>query len=120
MQHLGGLESIYAQLDAVAELPIRGAKSHASKLEGAKADADLSYELATIKTDCDLGLAKGDLDSSPSDQEAMIALFRELEFKTWLDTLLQGTDGAQLPAAGQQAEGSYRVPSLDRRASRSR
>ena len=105
LQHLGGLESIYAQLDAVAELPIRGAKSLASKLEGAKADADLSYELATIKTDCDLGLAKGDLDSSPSDQEAMIALFRELEFKTWLDALLQGTDGAQLPAAGQQAEG---------------
>jgi DNA polymerase-1 len=67
LQHLGGLDSIYAQLDAVAELPIRGAKGLAAKLEGAKSDAELSYELATIKTDCELGLAEGDLDSDPPD-----------------------------------------------------
>ena len=51
LQHLGGLDAIYAQLDAVVELPIRGAKSLGTKLEGAKGDAELSYELATIKTD---------------------------------------------------------------------
>ncbi len=94
LQHLGGLDSIYAQLDAVAELPIRGAKGLAAKLEGAKSDAELSYELATIKTDCELGLAEGDLDSDPPDQDALITLFRELEFKTWLDALLKGGNDA--------------------------
>jgi len=103
LQHLGGLDSIYAQLDAVAELPIRGAKGLAAKLEGAKSDAELSYELATIKTDCELGLAEGDLDSDPPDQDALIALFRELEFKTWLDALLKGgNDAAAL--SGRMAE----------------
>jgi len=102
LQHLGGLDSIYAQLDAVAELPIRGAKGLAAKLEGAKSDAELSYELATIKTDCELGLAEGDLDSDPPDQDALITLFRELEFKTWLDALLKG--GSDVASSGETAE----------------
>jgi len=102
LQHLGGLDSIYAQLDAVAELPIRGAKGLAAKLEGAKSDAELSYELATIKTDCELGLAEGDLDSDPPDQDALITLFRELEFKTWLDALLKG--GNDAASSGETAE----------------
>ena len=102
LQHLGGLDSIYAQLDAVAELPIRGAKGLAAKLEGAKSDAELSYELATIKTDCELGLAEGDLDSDPPDQDALITLFRELEFKTWLDALLKGGDDTA--SSGETAE----------------
>ncbi len=102
LQHLGGLDSIYAQLDAVAELPIRGAKGLAAKLEGAKSDAELSYELATIKTDCELGLAEGDLDSDPPDQAALITLFRELEFKTWLDALLKG--GNDVASSGETAE----------------
>ena len=93
LQHLGGIDAIFNQLEAVPDLPIRGAKSLATKLANAKEDAELSYELATIKTDCDLGLGEGDLDSSPPDQEALIGLFRDLEFKTWLDALLQGTDG---------------------------
>ena len=103
LQHLGGIDSIYAQLDAVAELPIRGAKGLAAKLEGAKSDAELSYELATIKTNCQLRLAEGDLDSSPPDQDALITLFRELEFKTWLDALQKGgNDAAAL--SGETAE----------------
>ncbi len=105
LQHLGGLDAIYGQLDAVAELPIRGAKSLATKLEAAKSDAELSYELATIKMDCELGLVAGDLDSSPPDQEALIALFRELEFKSWLDALLQGADDTATHEPGEEAQG---------------
>ncbi len=93
LQHFGGIDSIYERLDAVVDLPIRGAKSLAAKLEGARGDAELSYELATIKTDCNLALAEGDLDSSPPDHETLAGLFRELEFKTWLEALLKG-DGA--------------------------
>ena len=93
LQHFGGIDSMYERLDAVVDLPIRGAKSLAAKLEGARGDAELSYELATIKTDCNLALAEGDLDSSPPDHETLVGLFRELEFKTWLEALLKG-DGA--------------------------
>ena len=98
LQHLGGIDSIYEQLDAVVGLPIRGAKSLAAKLDEARGDAELSYELATIKTDCDLGLAEGDLDSSPPDNDALLGLFRELEFKTWLETLLK-VDEATAPGS---------------------
>ena len=103
LQHLGGIDAIYERLDAVADLPIRGAKSLAAKLEGARGDAELSYELATIKTDCDLELAEGDLDSSPLDDEALVELFRELEFKTWLEALLKGGGATAAGAAGKDA-----------------
>lgn len=112
LQHLGGIDTIYAQLDAVAELPVRGAKSLAVKLADAKGNAELSYELATIKLDCDLGLSPGDLDSNPPDQEALIALFRELEFKSWLEALLQGADDtvAHAPQKASEGDGSTAVP----------
>ena len=103
LQHLGGIDAIYERLDAVADLPIRGAKSLAAKLEGARGDAELSYELATIKTDCDLELAEGDLDSSPLDNEALVELFRELEFKTWLEALLKGGGATATGTAGKDA-----------------
>ena len=103
LQHFGGIDSIYERLDAVVDLPIRGAKSLAAKLEGARGDAELSYELATIKTDCNLALAEGDLDSSPPDNEALIGLFRELEFKTWLEALLTGGGATAAGAAGKGA-----------------
>ena len=103
LQHLGGIDAIYERLDAVADLPIRGAKSLAAKLEGARGDAELSYELATIKTDCDLELAEGDLDSSPLDYEALVELFRELEFKTWLEALLKGGGATATGTAGKDA-----------------
>ena len=103
LQHLGGIDAIYERLDAVADLPIRGAKSLAAKLEGARGDAELSYELATIKTDCDLELAEGDLDPSPLDDEALVELFRELEFKTWLEALLKGDGATATGTAGKDA-----------------
>ena len=109
LQHLGGVSSIYAQLSAVAALPIRGAKSVANKLEMARDDAELSYTLATIKTDCDLGLEAEDLISRAPDIEALVALFRQLEFKTWLEALLAGNDGATDLAAPTDEGGAPEV-----------
>lgn len=102
LQHLGGMTAIYQQLDAVAALPIRGAKSLAGKLQLAQAEAVLSYELATIKTDCELGLKVGALNSTPPDNEALIALFRDLEFKNWLEALLDNGLGAMVEAASNE------------------
>ena len=88
LQHLGGISDIYSQLDRVAELPIRGAKSLGEKLSASKEMAELSYVLATIKTDCELALSESDLRSSSPDTDHLIELYRDLEFKSWLDELL--------------------------------
>ena len=88
LQHLGGISDIYSQLDRVAELPVRGAKSLGEKLSASKEMAELSYVLATIKTDCELALSESDLRSSSPDADRLIDLYRDLEFKSWLDELL--------------------------------
>ena len=98
LQNLGGISDIYAQLDRVAELPIRGAKSLGEKLSASKEMAELSYVLATIKTDCELALSESDLRSSSPDNDRLIELYRDLEFKSWLDELLSPGLFADSPA----------------------
>ena len=88
LQNLGGVSDIYTNLDRVPELPVRGAKSLGDKLLVSQEMAELSYILATIKTDCDLELTDADLISSAPDSERLIELYRDLEFKAWLDELL--------------------------------
>ena len=88
LQNLGGVSDIYTQLDRVPELPVRGAKSLGDKLLASQEMAELSYVLATIKTDCELELDESDLRSSAPNHERLIELYRDLEFKSWLDELL--------------------------------
>lgn len=85
----GGLEVLYASLDKVPELPIRGAKGLPAKLEENREQAFLSYQLATIKTDVELDVEIDKLYPGEPQREALIALYRELEFKNWLDDLLR-------------------------------
>ena len=98
LENLGGISDIYAQLDRVAELPIRGAKSLGEKLSASKEMAELSYVLATIKTDCELALSESDLRSASPDTDRLIELYRDLEFKSWLDELLSPGLFADSPA----------------------
>ena len=85
---LGGIDSIYSNLEKVADLEVRGAKSLGAKLEASRDDAELSYRLATIKTDCDLSLAPNQLKTVPANEEALVQWFKELEFKSWLSDAL--------------------------------
>ncbi len=48
LSKFGTLEEVYTQLDAVRELPLRGAKGLADKLAEHKASAELSFKLATV------------------------------------------------------------------------
>lgn len=91
---LGGLETLFANLDRVAELNIRGAKSLAAKLEAYKEQAFLSYQLATIKTDVGLELNLEDLVPGEQDKKALLALFQELEFKSWVTEVEAGSEPA--------------------------
>ena len=91
LQNLGGLTDIYANLDRVAELPVRGAGKLGAKLAEHKEGAELSYRLATIKTDCELALSEQDLHSREPDRDGLTEWYRELEFKGWLSEALTDT-----------------------------
>ena len=83
----GGLDKLYSNLDKVAELPIRGAKSLPAKLEEHREMAYLSYTLATIKLDVPLQLSYAELMPAEVDSVALTSLYEELEFHGWLDEL---------------------------------
>ncbi len=87
LQGLGGLDSIYANLGKVADLEFRGAKKMHEKLEANRELAFLSYELATIKLDVELQQGPQDLLMQPQDSEELLALFKEMEFKSWVNEL---------------------------------
>lgn len=87
LQGIGGLDSIYDRLDEVAELSFRGAKTTSAKLVENKELAYLSYELATIKTDVKLPLRVTELQNASPDQNQLLTLFTEMEFKTWVTDL---------------------------------
>ena len=83
----GGLDVLYANLDKVPELPIRGAKTLPAKLLEQREMAYLSYELATIKLDVPLAVQIDDLHMGAVDVPALVEVYRELEFKSWVDQL---------------------------------
>ncbi|WP_460119341.1 DNA polymerase I [Pseudomonas sp. S2_C03] len=81
----GGLTELYAKLDIVPTLPIRGAKTLPAKLEEHKEMAFLSYALATIKIDVPLDIGLDDLQMGRPDHDALAELYTLLEFKSWFD-----------------------------------
>jgi DNA polymerase I len=108
LQGLGSLDDIYADLDKVAELSLRGAKSLGRKLAEQEDKARLSYQLATIKTDVELPFTPGDLAAGEPDSDALVELYTRLEFKGWLEELLgEGTAPAPATAAGEIDRDGY-------------
>ena len=81
----GGLTELYAQLDIVPTLPIRGAKTLPAKLEEHKEMAFLSYQLATIKIDVPLDIGLDDLQMDKPDHDKLAELYTLLEFKSWFE-----------------------------------
>ena len=92
LQSIGSMAEIYANLDKVAELPIRGAKKLGDKLLAEKEMADLSYRLATIKTDVVLDITPEQLTLGASNNEQLTEYFGRYEFKRWLNEVMNGAD----------------------------
>lgn len=92
LQGIGSMAEIYANLDKVAELPIRGAKKLGDKLLAEKEMADLSYRLATIKTDVDLDITPKQLTLGASNNDKLTEYFGRYEFKRWLNEVMNGAD----------------------------
>jgi DNA polymerase-1 len=105
LQGLGSLDEIYSQLDKVAGLEFRGAKTMGAKLEAERDKAYLSYTLATIKTDVELDVGPADLANAEPDRENLLEWYRRLEFRSWIEELSTDED---LPPASD-IETDYEV-----------
>ncbi|WP_063912370.1 DNA polymerase I [Pseudomonas sp. p21] len=108
----GGLSDLYANLDKVPTLAIRGAKTLPAKLEEHRDAAFLSYELATIKVDVPLDIEVDALVCGEPDREALLALYTEMEFKSWVaevqrDAARAGDDIAPVAEPAAKVEPRY-------------
>ena len=101
----GGLREVYDNLDKVAGLSVRGAKSLAAKLEEHREAAFLSYELATIKIDVPLDIEVEALVCGEPDRDALLALYTEMEFRSWIADVQRDAarSGEPLPEAVEAA-----------------
>ncbi|USD65212.1 DNA polymerase I [Vibrio sp. SCSIO 43136] len=93
LQGIGGLKDLYERLDDIAPLGFRGSKTMAKKLTDNKENAELSYQLATIKLDVELEMTPQDLVKQPPNKDELIQHFGKLVFKSWLNELLEGGTG---------------------------
>ncbi|EMH4105956.1 DNA polymerase I [Serratia marcescens] len=105
LQGIGGLDALYGNLENIATLSFRGAKTMAAKLEQNKEVAYLSYKLATIKTDVELDLTCADLTVSAPDVDTLQQLFKQYEFKRWLADVEAGVWLENKKGAGAKAAG---------------
>ncbi|KMW72668.1 DNA polymerase I [Photorhabdus luminescens subsp. luminescens] len=90
LQGIGGMDDIFANLDKIAGLSFRGAKTLADKIVQHKDVAYLSYKLATIKTDVELDKTCVALSVKELDTEKLHQLFSRYEFKRWLSDVANG------------------------------
>jgi DNA polymerase-1 len=58
----------------------------------------MSYELATIRLDCDTGISIDDLEQGESDQTALAAYYREYGFTRWYDEVGDSGNALVKPA----------------------
>lgn len=99
LQGIGSMKEIYANLDQVATLSFRGAKTFAPKLAAEKETAELSYLLATIKTDVSLELRHDQLLTQPQQRDQLLELFGRYEFKRWLNEVMNDANPVTQTAA---------------------
>lgn len=90
LQGLGSLDDIYQQLDNIATLSFRGAKTLGAKMAEHEKVAKLSYKLATIKTDVELDKTFDDLVVNEPNLDQLLDMFTRYEFKRWISDLQNG------------------------------
>ncbi|MGQ8367044.1 DNA polymerase I [Glaciecola sp. 1036] len=110
---IGGVKAIYDNLEKIAELDFRGAKTMANKMAEYKEQALLSYELATIKTDLSLEYKPDSLQMQEMDRATLKELFTELEFKKWLAEVSGEEKDYIEEAIGSKSESSSSTTSVD-------
>lgn len=111
LQGIGSIEKLYQNLDDIAALGFRGSKTMAKKLADNKDNADMSYQLATIKLDVELEETPESLVKAQPNIDELIKLYGQLVFKSWLNELLEGGSGVVEAAEKSAAAGAGAVRS---------
>jgi len=98
LQQYGDLDNLMAHADEI------GGKI-GENLRNALDQLPLSRDLTRIRTELDLGYSVEALDPEPIDQDRLLELFREMEFRGWIQELEQG-NGSDEDASGNTAPSS--------------
>ncbi|WP_372742537.1 5'-3' exonuclease H3TH domain-containing protein, partial [Neptunomonas sp.] len=103
LQGIGGISVLYERLDDIAALGFRGSKTMAKKLQDHREAAELSYLLATIKTDVPLDFELSDIKHPKQDKDKLLELFSAYEFRGWVKELEEGIDAVAAEKAAVAA-----------------
>ncbi len=133
LQGLGSIQTLYQRLDDIAALGFRGSKTIADKMREFQPQLELSYQLATIKTDVELPMQFNDLHLRTPDYSKLAELYQLCEFKRWLaevqsagkinaarplvptaNTASTSVDGSSVTAITEPAEPTSSSTQLDR------
>lgn len=101
---------------------LKGIIEHADEIKGKVGEnlreslsfLPLSYELATIKTDIELPVALADIQHDPVDKQALLDLYKEYEFRSWISELATAVkEGESPPESSAQAGETERAEPQD-------
>jgi len=110
LQGIGSINDIYKNIDKLPDLGFRGAKTIGKRMLEHEEMARLSYDLATIKIDVELDQGYDDFKIGEPQQDELIRLFGQLEFKRWLSEVI---DGGNLLVSGQASTQSATTESAN-------
>jgi len=106
LQGIGSVDEIYKNIDKLATLSFRGAKTIGKRMLEHEEMARLSYQLATIKLDVELEQTYSDFVMGTPDQDKIIEILGQLEFKRWLAEALDGRNPLSIATADSATNGS--------------
>lgn len=109
LQGIGSIDAIYQNLEKIAGLGFRGSKTLAVKMNEYEEQARLSYKLATIKLDVEMDVSPESIKNDPADKDTLFQLFKDLEFKRWVNDV----DAFLASSSPTAAAGSPRQPQSD-------
>ncbi len=107
IRQFGPVEEIFARLDEVKSKSVR------AKLEGKREEALESKRLITIRADVPCEFDFDACAAREYDREQVVALFRELEFRSLIERLPEAAGGGETPASAPET-GDY-VNVMDKR-----
>lgn len=121
INELGGIHDIFNNLEKIGNLSFRGSKTFAEKYKESFETVELSYKLATIKTDLDLPLKIDAVTPPLADKDELISIYTELEFTKLLADLkkevpqseqknTQKFDFSKVSAAAEESSGFTSAP----------
>ncbi len=93
LERFASIEELYSNLDQVADLPIRGARSLGGKLEAGRELAALSKRLATVATHAPAKADLAELKLVGADPEKVDPLFARLGFGRLRERIPRWRDG---------------------------